>query len=72
MYIARRQNTVAQYIATRPIMNLCLAAERKPGLRLSRQCWEQNDLDIIGIRAGHTSAVGGGETGMKELEGEGD
>ena len=26
VYIARLQNTVAQYIATRPIMDLCLAA----------------------------------------------
>ena len=28
VYIARRKNMVAQYIATRPIMDLCLAAER--------------------------------------------
>ena len=34
VYIARRQNTVAQYIATRPIMDLCLAVELKPGMRL--------------------------------------
>ena len=32
VYIARRQNTVAQNIATRPIMDLCLAAERRPGM----------------------------------------
>ena len=32
VYIVRRQNMVAHYIATRPIMDLCLAAERKPGL----------------------------------------
>ena len=29
-YISCCQNTVAQFIAIRPIMNLCLAAERKP------------------------------------------
>ena len=28
VYIACRQNTVTQYIATRPIMDLCLAVER--------------------------------------------
>ena len=39
VYITCRQNTVAQYIAPRPIMNLCLAAEQKTGLRLSRQWW---------------------------------
>ena len=37
VYIVRRQNTVAQYIATRPIMDLCLTAERKPVMRLSRR-----------------------------------
>ena len=32
VHIARRQNTVAQYIATRPIMDLWLAEERSPGM----------------------------------------
>ena len=36
VYIARRHNMVAYYIATRSIMDLCLAAERNPGLLLSR------------------------------------
>ena len=36
VYIARRQNTVAQYIVNRPIMDLCLAAERNLVMRLSR------------------------------------
>ena len=27
VYIARRQNTIPQYIATRPIMELCLVEE---------------------------------------------
>ena len=34
-YISRRQNTVAQYIATRPIMDLCLVAKRRPGPRVA-------------------------------------
>ena len=55
VYIARRQNTVAQYISTCPIMDLCLAAERKPLMRLYRQWWEQPALDIIGIRAGQVN-----------------
>ena len=29
-YIARRQNMFAQYIATHPIIYLCLVAERNP------------------------------------------
>ena len=40
VYIARRQNTVAQYIANRLIMDMFLAEERKPGLRPSRRWWE--------------------------------
>ena len=36
MYISRSQNTVAQYIATHPIMEFCLLAERNLGLRLYR------------------------------------
>ena len=37
VYIACRQNMVAQYIATRPIMELCLAVDQNPVMRLSRQ-----------------------------------
>ena len=33
-YVSRHQNTVAQYIVTRPIMDLCLAAKRSPGPRV--------------------------------------
>ena len=32
VYITRLQNRVAQYIATRPIMDLCLSEERRPGM----------------------------------------
>ena len=72
VYITFLHNTVAQYIATRPIMDLCLAAEQKPGLRLSRRRWEQPALDILGIRAGHAAAEGGEETGMEESAAEGE
>ena len=30
-----RQNTVSQYISTRPIMDLCLVAKRRPGPRVA-------------------------------------
>ena len=49
VYIARHQNTVEKYIATRPIIDLCLAEERKMGLCLSRRWWEHPALDILGI-----------------------
>ena len=55
VYITRRQNTVTEYIETCPIMDLCLAAERKLGLHLSRRWWEHPELDILGTRSGNAS-----------------
>ena len=54
--ITCRQNTVAPYIENCPIMDLCLAAESKQGMRLSRRWWEQLALAIMGIRVGHAIA----------------
>ena len=54
VYIYRRHNTVALYIATCPITDLCLSADRNPGLRLSRRWWTHPSLDILEIRAGDT------------------
>ena len=71
VYIACLQKTAAQYIMNIPIMDLCLAAERKPGLCLSMQWWDQLAMDILGIRVGHSAAEGEEETGMEESEGEG-
>jgi hypothetical protein len=45
-YILKRQNTVADYIATRPIFDLCLDAERQSGSQSSRRWWEQVDRDF--------------------------
>ena len=33
-YVSCLHNTVVQYIATNPIMDLCLAAKRRPGPRV--------------------------------------
>ena len=38
-YVLRRHNTVAQYIATRPIMDLCEEAVRRPGARVYKRWW---------------------------------
>ena len=48
-YVSCRQNTVTQFIATRPIMDLCLAAEWMPGSRVAKQWWEQDGLDLEGM-----------------------
>ena len=46
-------------------MDLCLAAEQKSGLRLSRRWWEHPALDILGMRAGHAEAEVGGRQGRR-------
>ena len=37
---------MAQYIATRPILELYLAEERRPGARISWHWWEQDGIDL--------------------------
>ena len=49
-YVYRRQNTVEQHIATRSIMDLCLAAKRGTGPRVATRWWEQEGLDLEGMR----------------------
>ena len=34
-YVYRHKNTVVKYIATRPTMDLCLAAKQRPGQRVT-------------------------------------
>ena len=48
--ILRRQNTVAQFIATRPILDLCKGSVRRPGARVPRRWWEQTGIDWKGAR----------------------
>ena len=43
--ILRRHNTVAQFIATLPILSLCELAEIRPGTRVPRRWWEQTGID---------------------------
>ena len=55
-YASLCQNTVAQYIATRPNMDLYLAAKRRPGPRVTMQWWEQEGLSLEGIRTASQEA----------------
>ena len=59
-YVSRRKNTVAHYIATRLIMDLCEQSARRPGVWVSRRWWEQ---DVLGLE-------GGKEKALAELDGE--
>ena len=43
--IQRRQNTVAQYIATRPLLDLCEGARPREGARVTLRWWEQSGID---------------------------
>ena len=49
-YITRRQNIVAQYISTRPILYLCERSARRPGAKVSQRWWEQAGLDWEGAK----------------------
>ena len=44
--ITRRQNTVAQYISTWPILDLCERSTQRVGARVSRWWWEQEGIDL--------------------------
>ena len=45
-YVDRHQNTFTQYIATRPIIDLCLEAEQLTGTRVSKRWWKKESLDL--------------------------
>ena len=47
-YIARRQRTVAEYVATRPIFDLVMEEERQRGTPATIRWWEQSiDFEAI-------------------------
>ena len=48
---------VAQYIATRPILDLCERSTRRPGLRVSWRWWEQAGIDVEGAKKRATEAA---------------
>ena len=62
-YIRRRQNTVAQYIDTRSLLDLCEGSERAPGVRVGMRWREQVGIELSGSleAAAVTTDRGGGE-----------
>ena len=50
VYIKTRQNTVAPYIARRPILDLCEQSVRRLGAWVSWRWWEQEGIDLGGER----------------------
>ena len=56
--IANRHNTVAQYIATRPLLDLCEEARAREGVRVPMRWWNQTGIDWEAAK----TKEGGGET----------
>ena len=52
--IQRRQNTVAQYIAMRPLLDLCEGARQREGARVTLRWWEQSGIDREKAKAKET------------------
>ena len=67
-YVSRRHNTVAQFIVIKPIMDLCLAAERRPGLQVYKRWRKQDRVDVEGMRTAVREAEQ--TEGGKETDGE--
>ena len=55
-YFSCRQNTVAKYIATRPIMDLFLTSKQSPEPIVTMRWWEQEGLDLEGMRTADQEA----------------
>ena len=66
-YVTRRQNTVAQYIATQTILDLCERSARRPGARVSRRWWEQDGL-YLERENNRAAAESDGEEAISEEE----
>ena len=43
--ILKSQNTVAQYIATRPLLDLCEGARARKGAKVPLRWWDQAGID---------------------------
>ena len=56
---------VAQFIATRPILELCEQATRRPGVRVYQRWWEQTGIDWKG--AGEKAATAAAEPGTEAV-----
>ena len=52
VYIRQRHKTLAQFITDRPIMELCLEVERRPGSRVKKWWWDQDSLKLLEYHGG--------------------
>ena len=71
--IANRQNTVTQYIATRPLLDLCEEARAREGTRVPLRWCNQKGIDweTAKSKGGETDSISGSGTdtdGKEEQE----
>ena len=59
--VLRRQNTVAQFVATRPILVLCMETEQRGGTQVPQRWWEQPGIDWRLAREKNKRAEAAGE-----------
>ena len=56
-YVLKSNNTVVQYILTRPIIELCEETVRIPGTWIEKSWLGQEVLDLAGARAAEEGGV---------------
>ena len=66
--INNRQNTVAQYIATQPLLDLCKGTNQIGGARVSRRWWDQKGIDWEKAKARVAETDSESETDTEEEE----
>ena len=66
--ILQRQNTVAQFIATQPILGMCEVTARRPGAWVPRRWWEQTGIDWKAAREAAAAKNGEDEAMAEEPE----
>ena len=68
--INRRQNTVAQYIATRTFLDLCEGAKQREGARVTLMWWDQSGIDWEKAKAKETETESVSDSGLDTEGGE--
>ena len=63
-----RQNTVAQEIATRLILDLCEQATQRVGARVSWQWWDQEGIDLKVAKERSAEAIATDSESESDLE----
>ena len=67
--VLRRQNTVAQFVATRTILVLCEGTEQRGGTWVPQRWWEQPGIDWRLAREQNERAEAAGERNTTETAG---